>query len=1389
LLDAYVPIDRRQALLAGRDLPSRASGAILCADVSGFTPLAEVLARELGPRRGADVLSARLNLAYGALIDGVHRYGGSVIGFSGDAITCWFEGDDGRRATTCALALQQIAGHLGKSDVHPTFPTRLAIKVAVAAGSVRRLLVGDPEIQTIDVLAGATVGCVARAEKQAAQGEVVVAGSGLCARLRDQFDVLDRRGDITVVAGCPGGKDPTSPSAHLSSVPDPLPEQLARRWILRPVHEKLRAGSGQFLAELRPTVALFLSFGGLAYDRDDAAGDKLDTYVRWVQGALARHGGYLIQLTCGDERSYLYAAFGAPLAHGENATRAVAAALALRSPPREADFVTDVAIGISRGLTWTGAYGGPTRRTYGVLGDEVNVAARLMEQAKPGQILLSERAANAVSGDYSLEPVGSLALKGKRDAVPTYALTGRRPAWQGPPPSTYPLVGRDRELAHLEQMLEAALAREGRVLRLEGAAGIGKSRLAAAFVARALERGFRVAVGACQSVCQDIPHHPWRQILHALFGIAGGVRDEEDPAASAARQIARVQAIITEANPDWLVRLPLLGDLLNLPIPDNETTAGFGPLLRRESLLALTVEIIRTWARPQPLLLLIEDAHWMDEASREMAMALGRAIGNVPLLLVLVHRPPGHGEQQLLPELDRLPYHSRMLLQELSPQAVAALLADRLRDRLTPLALSLIVALAQGNPFLAEELMNALRESGDLCREQDGAWALSERLHHILRESSCLLRGGEGWTLAEDARLSDVALGIPESIHGVVLSRVDRLPEAHRMTLKVASVIGHSFELDLLASAHPARIDQQTLLDHLAALEAGDFARLVTREPLLTYAFKHNITQEVTYRALVEEQRRELHRAVGQAMEAVDPTAVERLAHHYSCSGSRDKALFYLDKAAHKAQGEYANDTALNYYNQALALEERWEWLKGKVEVLHILGRREEEAVTLRALEADRAASFLDTALLWAQYYESMGQYPQARHWIEQALDIYQRPGEAVGQARCLTQLGWIAGRQGDYRSAQRSYRRALWLFSEQGGCADEKAHALNGLGAIYGMWGRYGEAVDCLEQVLSLSRARGNRIEEAQALNNLGIVAFYRCEFSRAAAYHQQALEIRRAVGDRTGEGCSLVNLAQATRDAGDYSRASECLLQALAIHQATGNRWAEGSTRNELGILALLTGNLPEARDHLHHGLELSQRIGDESGQAYILCNLGQVWRDLGDVEAAEKALTDSMALAKEQEDKYLLSLCLSHLGRVHLRTGAPRQAQVQAAQALELRRELALRLWMTADLATLAAAHLALKDQEAALSFARQALTILDDCNGQGPEYPEWDYFLCHQVLAAAGEQAAARQALESAYQLVMTQSTKITDPAMRQSFLERVPHNREIVETYASLSGAT
>ena len=338
-------------------MPDRVRGAALFADISGFTPLTEALANELGPLRGAEELTANLNRIFHALIEELERFGGHVIYFSGDAITCWFDGDDGARATACALAMQKTMGDIGEVVTPAGGRVHLAMKAAVAVGAARRFLAGDPDIQVMDVLAGRMIDALATAEHLAAKTEVVLDPSAL-ESLGDRVEIRELRVDpdsrleFGVVSSLRIAVDDAPASGH----EEPLPEEVVRQWLLPPIFERVRTGRGEFLAELRSAYPLFVRFGGIDYDNDEDAIAKLDDFIRRAQRILTTYGGNVLQLTLGDKGAYLYAVFGPPQAHEDDAARAAAAALELRELESTA-AITGIQIGITYGRLRSGTYG------------------------------------------------------------------------------------------------------------------------------------------------------------------------------------------------------------------------------------------------------------------------------------------------------------------------------------------------------------------------------------------------------------------------------------------------------------------------------------------------------------------------------------------------------------------------------------------------------------------------------------------------------------------------------------------------------------------------------------------------------------------------------------------------------------------------------------------------------------------------------------------------------------------------------------------------------------------------------------------------------------------------------------------------------------------------
>ena len=420
----YIPMDRRQALARGVMLPELTKGAALFADISGFTPLTESFARELGLQRGAEEITRQVNRVLTVLIDSVHRYGGSVVSFGGDAITCWFDGDAALRAVACARAMQASMREFADIAAPGGMTISLGVRIALSTGSVRRMRVGEPSIQLMDVLAGRTVDALADADHHAKRDEIV-AGRDTVLAMGDNIIVSEWRDDGKfAVIGALTSSVPDAPWPAMAA--QSLDDDACRPWLPSAVYMKVREGQSGFLSELRPAASLFLRFGGVDFDSDAPSRFELDAFVRWVQTTAARQDGVVLQLMAVDRGLCFYIAFGAPIGHYDDAARAVRTALQLRSPPADFPGVSDVSAGIAYGPMRAGAYGSAAQRAYTAMGDKTNLAARLMTAAASGMTLCDESAYQAAREQFSFETLPPISVKGKSEAIAVYKAVAER---------------------------------------------------------------------------------------------------------------------------------------------------------------------------------------------------------------------------------------------------------------------------------------------------------------------------------------------------------------------------------------------------------------------------------------------------------------------------------------------------------------------------------------------------------------------------------------------------------------------------------------------------------------------------------------------------------------------------------------------------------------------------------------------------------------------------------------------------------------------------------------------------------------------------------------------------------------------------------------------------
>ena len=709
-LGAFVPADVRLAVARGVVLPDRADGAVLEADLTSFIALTDSLAHRLGPRRGAEEVAALLTRVYGALSAELDRFAGSLVEFTGDAISCCFHDDDGIRAIHCGLGMQAAMAAL-RTDVADSPTDSPTVRVTVATGPFRRFSVGDPQIRVLEVLAGPAVDRLVALAPFSRPGEVLVDG-----------DTVRRLGDRIQLAGSVGGA-PDPPAVVAVRGPPPPPagpipailDDVARRWLPAAVHARLAEGDEHLLSDLRSVVALFAGFGAIDYAADNA-GPRLDAYTRFAQRTLDHYGGTLFTVAVDAKGSYVCAGFGAPAAHDDDPQRAAAAALALREPPASAGAVAGGGIGITQGRLYAGMYGGGTRRTFGLHGATMNLAARLMQAAAPGQILVEERLARPLADRHVLRPLTPQVVKGRPAPVEASELIGPRQPSAAAAAAPH-LVDRRGERAALEAHLDRLRDRTGGVLLLEGEPGIGKSRLVRHLTDRAAAAGFAVHAGAGDPIERGAPYHGWRPVFAGALGLD--------------------------------------------PLADGAVTPGLSGDARAEATRDLLAATLDALAHRTPTVIAIDDAHWLDSAS--LALVLRLAVAPGPLLLVIASRPLAESGRVELDRLVALPDCHHLRIGPL-PLAEAVELAGRaIGAAASPPLVALIEAKAGGNPLFSRELAYALRDGGLQARpDADGPavespdrveTVIASRVDRLAGPAQTLLKVGSvlGLSFAEDA--------------------------------------------------------------------------------------------------------------------------------------------------------------------------------------------------------------------------------------------------------------------------------------------------------------------------------------------------------------------------------------------------------------------------------------------------------------------------------------------------------------------------------------------------------------------------------------------------------------------------------------------------------------
>lgn len=906
------------------------------------------------------------------------------------------------------------------------------------------------------------------------------------------------------------------------------------------------------------------------------------------------------------------ALFGAPIAHEDHARRAALAALAIKERSE-----IDVRIGLNSGSVVVGAIGDDLRMDYTASGDTTVLAARLHAAARPGDVLVSAAAADYLRGYFDLHEAESMTV----DERTVHAL---RVIGHGPRTSPIdeahqqltPFSGRHEELESLRRALRSAAEGQGQVIGISGDPGLGKSRLAYELLL-ATEKATVALRGRCLPFGTAVPYLPILDLVRDACGIA----PEDDRESVAAKIGATLEEL--RLDPDYG---RFVHHALDVTSADAQLLALDPATLKGRTFEALRGLLLAKAGRP--LLVVVEDAHWIDRTSEELLTELVDDLPSVPGLLLVTYRPgynpPWLGKSYVTQVA------LRPLSREAGQQIVVAILGD------TNDATERIVGRGEGNPFFLEELARAARQQTD--------------------------------------SRSDAS--IPTTVQDVLAGRIDQLDAGGKSAIRVSSVLGREFSLDLVETVWDG---DRPLLPALDELKRREFLHERHGGAERTFVFKHALTRDVAYDSLLDERRRSLHARAGAAVERSYAGRLhekyELLAFHYSRSSERERAAHFLELANRKASAQHAMEEALGYFYEALAILEdlpdsednrrrRLTLVLEQTIGFHYLHRHGEYYELLLRHEP-LAQEQSDSGLLGA-FYNRMahrqmvfGDYEQGSATASRALELCERSGNHEEAAFACNHVQWAHMFLGRYaRAHQYAERARKHLAVSFDPMAYMYAHA--GAALTHMMAGRWEAALHEVDEAVAtgIERSDAGMVSFCSAIG--AQVCDEKHDWVTAIDYGNAAKETAPTVYFRgfalgfmapalcrTGavdEGLpileQIVPMAKAARhemawsflaprlvDAyvtvGDYARAQQTLLEIHAAATRSGANFFLGASGRRLGEVALAQGEVEEAVRRLEAAIETLRASGSENELGLALGALAHAKRLMGhDLEAATNA-----------------------------------------------------------------------------------------------------------------------------------------------------------------------
>ncbi len=1336
-------------------LNGRFSASLLFIDISGFTHLTETLFKY--QYQGAEILSALLGDVFGEMVKQVYAWHGFIPMFAGDGFFAVFPGtpeESARRAWQTAVTIQQyFVSARGPFSIYvtPYGNFEIGVKIGMSVGEVEwGIFYSDHQANCYfrgDVLYDCT-----DAEQTAVSGEII-AHDTILDYLPHGYEAWSADVPTFHKVVPVNGDMPTPEKIEPVSLPPVLTAYLRNQ-----------SNPESVSPNFRQICPVFVSF--------QAGHSDWPLLVQQAMRLAAQYGGRFNRLEFGDKGDMMLLWFGAPISYENNVERAAKFLLAL-----ERETAVPWRAGLTYGLVWAGNRGGEAYSEYGCIGDALNTAARIVAQTHWGQIWLDETAARELHAAYNLHALGEFRFKGKQKPRSLFRLTGVNSHTDIVP--IRGIIGRQNEIRYCLEAFEPIFnGRFGGMVTVQGEAGIGKSYFAAALRQQLEERVTWLTCPADDILRESF--NPFQTMLAVWCGQSSEneVSENWKLFIDALKQLTtRLNQVENEQAPDVYAELhrtqTMLANLAGISLGTNQDFLD--PELRfNNNILGLTA-FLRAQALLKPVVLHIEDTHWLDEESWQFLMEVPRRLANFPLVLLLTGRQDGPLAVQPKPET--AVFQTRIVLQPFKEAEIQDLCQQLLGKPVTDTLLQFLRVQSHGNPFFIEQLILELSQQGLFVQDKIGetaVLALDNVDHHVL----------------------------PQTLNALLTVRLDRLSMPVKLIVQTAAVLGQRFSLSLLAAMRPG--DRQ-LPEKVSQVVEHQIWQTPSEGQV---QFQHALLHEVAYTMQPQVQRRKLHFQAAFALEKLYADELHvyyrEIAHHYYAAfengllAARKSARRFLQLAGEQAAQMYENETAVSYFTTALALSieevNKFALLLARESVYHLQGRRELQAKDIEALNRialdQEACSMVSTvALRRARFAEVLGEYDQG---IESAQKALSAACDQVQAAEACLQWGLVLKAKGAYQEAIPQLFEAL-LLAGQTSEKNLQSKALINLGEIAVQHGDYQTAITHYFRALHICRNTGDRQTEGAVLNNLGLVSRMQNDFETAVMHYLAALTISQEIGDRRTESRVSNNLGWIAAAGYQFGEARNHFSRELHISQEIGDVDGESQALGNLGRIEVLLGNYTQAETYLAQALNAARLTGNPQGELLILWLIGWSKNVQAQWTEANTYFEMGQQTAQETGNKEMEMYCLVGQGNALAGLGQLKEGAEVLHQATRGFRELQMEMNALEALTGWLRAQLALGNVSEIQEAAKELLQYLNAFGSfTGAEEPLLMLWSLYQALSASNDPRAP-EILSRAYDRLKTAVSHIPDESTRKSFLENVPWHQQIIlakqQVNQSLSGLT